>query len=37
MEYAMSSVVKWTNKLYPPKQEDLDALKTNDKTFEINS
>ncbi len=33
MRYAMNSAVYWTNKLYPPRQEDLDALKTNDKDF----
>ena len=33
MKYAMNSAVHWTNKLYPPSQENLDALKTNDKDF----
>lgn len=33
MRLAMNSAVNWTNKLYPPKQEDLEALKTNDKDF----
>ena len=30
----MKSVIKWVNKLYPPSQEELDRLKTEDKTFE---
>jgi hypothetical protein len=34
MRKAMSSAIDWTNKLYPPSQEDMDKLKTNDKTFE---
>ena len=33
MRAAMNSVVKWTNKLYPPSQEDLNNLKTSDETF----
>ncbi len=34
MELAIKSVIKWVNKLYPPSQENLDKLKTEDKTFE---
>ena len=34
MHKAMNSAINWTNKLYPPSQEDMDKLKTNDKTFE---
>lgn len=33
MRAAMNSAVKWTNKLYPPSQEDLNNLKTSDETF----
>lgn len=33
MKAAMNSAVKWTNKLYPPSQEDLNNLKTSDETF----
>lgn len=34
MKLAMNSAVHWTNKLYPVSQENLDALKTNDKDFD---
>lgn len=34
MKFAMNSAVHWTNKLYPVSQENLDALKTNDKDFD---
>ena len=34
MRKAMNSAVFWTNKLYPPKPEDLEALKTADKDFD---
>lgn len=34
MRYAMNSAIHWTNKLCPPSQADLDALKTNDKDFD---
>ena len=34
MHKAMNSAINWTNKLYPPSKEDMDKLKTNDKTFE---
>ena len=35
-EFAITRSVYWTNKLYPPKQEGLDALKNNDERFEMN-
>ena len=34
MHMAMNSAINWTNKLYPPSQEALDKLKTNDDTFD---
>ena len=34
MHKAMNSAINWTNKLYPPSKEDLEKLKTDDKTFE---
>ena len=34
MHKAMNSAINWTNKLYPPSQEDMNVLKTDDKTFE---
>lgn len=34
MYKAMNSAINWTNKLYPPSQEALDKLKTNDDTFD---
>lgn len=30
---AIQSAIKWTNQLYPPSQEALDALKTKDEDF----
>ncbi len=33
MQVAMNSAVRWTNQLYPPSKESLEALKTNDKDF----
>lgn len=34
MEHAMGSAIYWTNKLYPPSKENLEALKTKDKDFD---
>lgn len=33
-EKAMNSAVKWTNKLYPPKEKGLETLKNKDERFE---
>ena len=33
-DVAMRSAINWTNKLYPPRQEGLEALKNNDARFE---
>lgn len=37
MKKAMNSAVYWTNKLYPPKPEDLKALQTSDEDFDHKS
>ena len=34
IEMAIASVIKWTNKLYPPSEENLEPLKNNDSRFE---
>ena len=34
-EKAMNAAIKYTNMLYPPRKEGLEALKNDDKRFEI--
>jgi len=36
-EFAITRSVFWTNKLYPPKQAGLEALKNDDKRFELDN
>lgn len=34
MARAINSAINWTNKLYPPSEENLNLLKTSDKAFD---